>query len=820
MKGRAGGVRLPRRGIGTKLIVLLLLAGLVPMAVVGVLSVNKASSSLREDSGQAVEELAFNASDKLDRNLFERYGDVQAFAKSDPAKSMDPQRLQTWIDTMMGTYTPIYNLMVVADASGKVVAANTADLNGESIDSSVLLGTDVSGEAWFQKATDGSLEDGQTFVEDLHVDALTQAVYGDGPEALAMNFTYPIRDDEGTIVGVWTNRFNWDVTTDILAAVADRAKEHGAETLQLTITSADGVVLAGGDPADVLQQSLAEDPVAAKGLVEGASGWGDGEAFHGERNDALVGWFRSAGYAVYPGVGWSIFASQDRSEALAAAGSLTTTTVITALVAALLLLGLAVVFARSISRPLGRIRAALAAVAQGRVDERVDVRSRDEIGEMAVAYRDMQAYLAEMTDAAGRIAEGDVSVETQPRSEHDVLGHAFVRMGGYLRGMAAAAGRISRGDLHDRVQATSEADALGNAFAEMQDYLETMADAATRIADGDLTVEVEPRSDADALGRSFLAMSENLRRTIGDLREAATTLANASRGMADTATESGRAVQEIAVAIEEVAQGAERQVRIVDEAKRAAEQVVLALEENAGQVEETAEASDQARSAADGGVEAVAAATDAMAAIRDGSAQATEAIRLLGEKSERIGGIVETITGIAEQTNLLALNAAIEAARAGEQGRGFAVVAEEVRKLAEESQAAAATIASLVQEIQGETAKAVDVVERTAASTSDGTATVEQAREAFLAIGDAVDAMSGRIAAVAARTREVALSADRMQQEIGDVVGVAEQSSAASEQVSASTEETRAATDEIVFSAQALSRTAGELESIVERFRL
>ena len=64
----------------------------------------------------------------------------------------------------------------------------------------------------------------------------------------------------------------------------------------------------------------------------------------------------------------------------------------------------------------------------------------------------------------------------------------------------------------------------------------------------------------------------------------------------------------------------------------------------------------------------------------------------LGARSEQIGGIVETITGIAEQTNLLALNAAIEAARAGEQGRGFAVVAEEVRKLAEESQRAAASI--------------------------------------------------------------------------------------------------------------------------------
>ena len=78
-----------------------------------------------------------------------------------------------------------------------------------------------------------------------------------------------------------------------------------------------------------------------------------------------------------------------------------------------------------------------------------------------------------------------------------------------------------------------------------------------------------------------------------------------------------------------------------------------------------------------------------MAAVRELDRAVTDAIRELGVKSEQIGGIVDTITGIADQTNLLALNAAIEAARAGEQGRGFAVVAEEVRKLAEESQAAA-----------------------------------------------------------------------------------------------------------------------------------
>ena len=93
---------------------------------------------------------------------------------------------------------------------------------------------------------------------------------------------------------------------------------------------------------------------------------------------------------------------------------------------------------------------------------------------------------------------------------------------------------------------------------------------------------------------------------------------------------------------------------------------------------------------ASGGADAVTRAAEAMDAVRESSQAATDAIAQLGEKSDQIGGINPHHHRDRRADQPAGLNAAIEAARAGEQGKGFAVVAEEVRKLAEESQDAAA----------------------------------------------------------------------------------------------------------------------------------
>jgi methyl-accepting chemotaxis protein len=391
-----------------------------------------------------------------------------------------------------------------------------------------------------------------------------------------------------------------------------------------------------------------------------------------------------------------------------------------------------------------------------------------------------------------------------------------------VKKLLVAADGIAEGNVDQKIDVDAK-DELGStaaAFDRMVEYLKTMVGAAGQIADGDLSVEVTPRSEHDALGNAVHAMVKNLRELVGNLSTAADHVGLASQQMSSTSDEAGRATGEIANAIGEVAHGAERQVNLVASARRAADEVGAAVRETAEQAEQTAEVATQARQMAEQGVAAAEQANDAMGAVRDSSEGVTATIRELAAKSEQIGAIVATITGIAEQTNLLALNAAIEAARAGEQGRGFAVVAEEVRKLAEESQSAAHEISELIGAIQQETTKAVGVVEDGSRKTADGAAVVEQTREAFLSIGQAVADMVGRVEQIAAAAQQITASAATMQQSIDEVAAVAEESSASTEEVSASTEETSASAQQISASAQELSANAEGLNQLVARFKL
>ena len=222
-----------------------------------------------------------------------------------------------------------------------------------------------------------------------------------------------------------------------------------------------------------------------------------------------------------------------------------------------------------------------------------------------------------------------------------------------------------------------------------------------------------------------------------------------SRNITASATQLSAASSEIAATIAQHERTASQQAAAVNETSSTIDELSASSRQSAEQAANSAALAERSSTATVEGSDATQQAVDAMSSLKDKIGAMADQILHLGEQTGQIGNIATLLKDLAGQINMLALNAAVEAARAGEHGKGFAVVAEEVRKHAEESQQAAHGISELIGGIQGETTRAVDVVETGARRTEDGATVVKHTREAFMSIGEAVDDMAGRVEQIA-----------------------------------------------------------------------
>ena len=343
------------------------------------------------------------------------------------------------------------------------------------------------------------------------------------------------------------------------------------------------------------------------------------------------------------------------------------------------------------------------------------------------------------------------------------------------------------------------------------------------IAGGNLTTQDLILNRKDEIGKltlEFNRMKDSLRQLIRDAVSVSEQVAASSEELTASAGQSAQASTNIATSIATVADGADRQVTAVNETSAVVQEISATMEELSATAAEMATMSEQMAAAAIEGKTSIEQAVKQMGQVGVGAKQAQDAAEGLKASSAQIGEIVGLISTIAGQTNLLALNAAIEAARAGEQGRGFAVVAEEVRKLAEQSEAAARQIKTLVGANHESIGKVVGAIDFAIRDITAGVELVNVAGDNFGAINGQVRQVTDQVVLIAKAVNEAAEGTQRIVGSIREVESISRDSAAESQTVSAATEEQTASMEEIASSSQVLAQLATNLQSSLMKFQV
>jgi len=341
-------------------------------------------------------------------------------------------------------------------------------------------------------------------------------------------------------------------------------------------------------------------------------------------------------------------------------------------------------------------------------------------------------------------------------------------------------------------------------------------------AGGDLTrrIEVSSNDELAKLARDTNQLIDGIARLVKEVAAMAESVSASSEELLASSEETSKTIQSIAETANEIAADSEQASTQMDASlskMKSLEEVVNTLYR---QAETVKQASLDMKASAEKGSKSIVETSGKMKSIEAIMLNTSKTVQALGRKSDDITKIIMTITGIAKQTNLLALNAAIEAARAGEHGRGFAVVADEVRKLAEQSQAAAQEVTNIVHSIQKEITTIIGQNEDGVEAVASGVQISNETMRSLEVIQEQTNKTTNVIIDMAAQIEKTQILAVDVADSFVAVNKIAMNTAANTETTAANSEEGSASMEEVTAAASELSKQAENLRKLIGNFKI
>lgn len=364
------------------------------------------------------------ASEKTNRNINECYRDVQAFAYCKLAiaaskKSTTDFSLQDFMNTMTSYYDS-YDLTMLCDIKGKVIAVNTKDRNKKKISSGFLTGGNMSGEEWFRSSIAIGGPKGGAYYSDFNEDENVGQLYAN--KGYGIDFSAPVRNEDGTIIGVWRNRASWNKITQQIRKESEIALRKEVDGAIILLMDKQGHLIDADNEVNISKVTIGKNNLFTTFNFNYAG-------INVNEKDYIYGWSQSEDS--YSGNKWNFLTLIPKVKItdfdIYIHSDWTTLMFFSV---SLLLIGsiISLFFVNHFSKRMNLIKKSVLQLSKGKTELIENTKYKDEIGEMVLALNTLNFNFKNIALFSNEIGQGNLSTSYQLLGEEDLLGLSLLKM--------------------------------------------------------------------------------------------------------------------------------------------------------------------------------------------------------------------------------------------------------------------------------------------------------------------------------------------------------------------------------------------------------
>ncbi|HYE83862.1 MAG TPA: methyl-accepting chemotaxis protein [Clostridia bacterium] len=369
-------------GIRGRIIILVMLMTLIPLAFLTISSINTQKDNIISSMNELNTAVNKALIERINANITQSLRSLELIPQSVDILAMDKFQQERIIRKIASSQQASFKVLTLTDVKGNVLCSMDLQASGKS----------MAQERWYSEAMRG-----QSFISDSYLDNRLNAP--------AFDISVPVLDQNKSVVGVLYAQ----IILDEIQTLINQTKI--GESGIAYITDKNGIVLAHPQYEEMVMGSyntvehMLEGPV---NLVKGKEG---SSQYENSKGEEVIGTY----YRI-PVTGWGLITETGVAEALKPLKEAEGKAYVLIAAASVIALAGSLLLAFLIVRPLVNMAKVAGEIKDGNLKKRLAVTSKDEIGELQNSFNlmtdslcrvlgEVGAAVAEVTDAAHRLSE-------------------------------------------------------------------------------------------------------------------------------------------------------------------------------------------------------------------------------------------------------------------------------------------------------------------------------------------------------------------------------------------------------------------------------